>query len=131
MDSSGRHHMDGSSKKWFNLKILSISEVINLELCKIGYKVVNKILPKQILKLLETDANLKNLEKKHRYNTRNKSIQNLPKVKGKKYSWSYLCLSIKNIQPLLFITRKSRNLPHFVKLFKECLFATGDNSLFS
>ena len=51
-------------KKRFNLKILRISEVINLELCKIGYKVVNKTLPKQILRLLETDASLKNLEKK-------------------------------------------------------------------
>ena len=52
-------------------KILNIENVIDLELCKLRFKLSNNMLPVNLLAEL-ADARGKTLEKKHNYNTRNK-----------------------------------------------------------
>ena len=114
-------------KKFEELKILKVSEIIDLELCKIGFKQIKGILPKKILETISTDADLRKLEKRHRYHTRHKKLQNLPLVKNNLYLNSFLCKSITKIQPLLSITRNTDCLSVFVRIYKNKRFATSDN----
>ena len=113
--------------KFNKLKILKVGEIIELELCKTGFKLVKGLLPKKIKETISTDAGLKSLEKFHHYQTRNKMLQNLPRVTNRCYLNSFLCKSITSIQPLLFITKETDNLNHFVRLYKKRLFATSHN----
>ena len=53
------------------LKILPLKELILLENCKFGYKVINHLLPKKILEIVTTDKNNATLTKTHLYDTRN------------------------------------------------------------
>ena len=115
------------NKKFKMNKILRVEEIIELELAKIGFRLINKQLPKKILDTLSTDHNEKNLQKIHLYNTRQKNLQNLPKVKNSKYLSSFLCKSIKAIQPLLFITKNVDNLRVFVSKYKKHIFVPGHN----
>ena len=94
-----------------------------------GYWLLNKSLPKALLKTLETDHKNKPLQKNHQYATRHRNVQNLPRVSNNKYSNSFLCRSVKLIQPLLFITQESTSLKDFVSRYKKKLFATSDNAL--
>ena len=59
-------------------KILQIKEILLLENCKLGYKLINKLLPMNIDKTLQTDHMTNTLTQKHRYNTRHKLLQNTP-----------------------------------------------------
>ena len=63
------------------MKIYKIMELIKLQEIKIGYRLVNKLLPNKISQQLQSDSNNKSLIKLHSYNTRGKNIPNLPKVK--------------------------------------------------
>ena len=54
------------------LKLLTIREIINLELSKIGYKLLKDELPTQIVESLSTDAKANDLRKTHKYSTRQK-----------------------------------------------------------
>ena len=115
--------------KFSNLHVLRINEVIDLQLIKTGYRLLNKNLPKALLEILKTDHKNKSLQKNHCYATRHRNIQNLPRVSNDKYSNSFLCKSVKLIQPLLFITQQSTSLKYFVRRYNDSLFATGDNIL--
>ena len=76
-------------------KILNIDNVIDLELCKLGFKLNNDILPVNLSTSLKGNARGKTLEKKHNYNTRNKKELNLPMTDNSKYHNSFLFQSIK------------------------------------
>ena len=116
-----------SDKKKDN-KLLSISEMLNLELAKISYKLLKGTMPPNIMKSIETDQNCIKLEKVHSYNTRQKNLQNLPRVKCTKYSNIFLCQSVKAIQPLLFITQNCNNIYQFIKEYKKQLFVASNNT---
>ena len=53
-------------------KILKFLDMIKMEMCKFGYKLVHKMLPEPLHKLMD----LRGQKKTHRYNTRNKYIPN-------------------------------------------------------
>ena len=114
-------------KIFYNLRILRINEIIDLELIKIGYRLLNKNLPKVLLETIETDHNNKSLQKNHCYAMRHRTAQNLPRVACSKYLNSFLCKSVKLIQPLLFITQQSTNLKDFIRCYKNHLFVTSNN----
>ena len=107
-------------EKYKSLHILKVQEIIDLELAKISYKLINKLLPIKIIDMMETDSLNKSLIKTHCYNTIHKTIQNLPRVAGKRYLNSFLFKTIKIIQPLLAITKKSCTISHFVQVYKKC-----------
>ena len=81
-------------------KILNIDNVIDLELCKLGFKLNNDMLPVNLLTSLKGDARGKTLEKKHNYNTRNKKQLSLPMTDNSKYHNSFLVQAIKRYSAL-------------------------------
>ena len=87
------------------LKILPIDQLIALELSKLGYKLTNNQLPINVIRCLQEDYQNKQLVKKHRYPTRNKSDLNIPIYNKSAHSRSFLVRSIS-----LF-----NNLPNSVK----------------
>ena len=108
-------------------QILTVNELIELELCKIGYKFVNKLLPIKVHEALLTDSRLGSLEKSHEYSTRYKILAKQPLAKNRQYKDSFLCKSMKMFQPLLFITQDCDNIQHFIRKFKNTKFAIGHN----
>ena len=70
---------------------------------------------------MDQDSN--QLQKNHCYETRHKSMLSLPRVFNKKYRSSFLCKALKEIQPLLSITKESNNIAQFIHLYKNKLFA--------
>ena len=73
-----------------NCKIPNVNELIKLVNCKLGYRLINKLL--------------------HVYSTRSKVIPNLPVCKDKKYHDSYLVASLRDFQALPVVTRELPNL---------------------
>ena len=71
-------------------KILSIEEIIKLELLKIGYLLSIGTLPINLSRDLKKDHLLNSLIKEHNYDTRHKQDLYLPKAKGKTYRDSFL-----------------------------------------
>ena len=55
-----------------NLKILKIKELIKMQEIKVGYRLINKMLPNKISQQLQSDSKRKSLIKTHTYNTRGK-----------------------------------------------------------
>ena len=55
-----------------NLKILKIKELIKMQEIKVGYRLINKLLPNKISQQLQSDSKKKSLLKTHTYNTRGK-----------------------------------------------------------
>ena len=103
---------------------MSLDNIIDLELCKLGYKLTNNCLPSNLLVSLKGDARGNSLKKKHKYDTRNKNELNLPKVVNNKYHKSFLFQGIKHYSVLpqnikvctahgTFITKLKQ---HFFKL---------------
>ena len=81
-------------------KVLNIDSLIRLEHLKLGYRMMNKTLPLKIISHLSTDQNKASVEKRHKYNTRNKNKPNLPQIKNKKYRNSFLYQSNKELMLL-------------------------------
>ena len=82
-------------------KILAVSQRIELEMCKLGFCLVNNLLPNQLSKALQTDHCNRSTLKTHRYETRCRAVPNLPKATHSRYRNSYLfqALSIYNKLP--------------------------------
>ena len=54
------------------LKILKIKELIKIKEIKVGYRLINNMLPNKISQQLQSDSKRKSLTKTHTYNTRGK-----------------------------------------------------------
>ena len=82
-------------------KILAVDQMIELEMCKLGFHLVNNLLPNQLSKALQTDHCDRSTLKTHRYDTRHRAVPNLPKATHSIYRNSYLfqALSIYNKLP--------------------------------
>ena len=109
--------------KYTNLKFLTLKQLIKLENYKFGYKLIHGLLPRKILKCALTDHSGKSLSKTHSYNTRNKLVPNLPKVKSSKYLKSIFCMGHKEYCLLDSGIKNSKHLSTFVKLCKRKLLA--------
>ena len=101
--------------------ILSIKQLIKLELLKTGYKLHHKLLPTPIINCFVNDHSGKSLIKKHKYGTRNKAIPNNPKPRTKLYQSSFLCKSISEYSSLLVATTSYKNFNQFVSKCKTLL----------
>ena len=105
-------------------KILTLTEMIHVEQCKLGYKLCHNLLPKRLEENMTKDHRQNSITKTHRYSTRSKKIPNLPQASGSKYRSSFLYNSIKLYSDLSYTVKQSRNLHTFVKLCKQqCLSA--------
>ena len=73
---------------------LMVCDIINLEILKFGWKLINKPLPISLQKCALSSAERLTLVKEHWYNTRNKNIPNVPVVNNSKYKSSIFCKGI-------------------------------------
>ena len=63
------------------LKILKIKELIKMQEIKVGYRLINKMLPSKISQQLQSDSKRKSLTKTHTYNTRGKKSRTSQKCR--------------------------------------------------
>ena len=103
-------------------KILSIAEIIKLELIKIGHCLTLGTLPVNLSKNLKKDHLSNSLIKEHNYDTRHKRDLYLPKAKVKSYRDSFLYKSILEYNSLSKSLKSVQKMPAFVKLCKKELF---------
>ena len=96
-------------------KILKVTDLIHLELCKLGYKLCHDLLPKKLAENIRKDHNQVSIEKTHKYATRRKKIPNLPQAAGAKYRSSFLYNCIKAYGEVDSTIRQAKNLSVFVK----------------
>ena len=78
-------------------KILKLTELIEFELCKLGYKLCHGLLPNKLAKNMTTDHKRNCIEKVHKYPTRSKTVPNLPQALGTKYRSSFLYTCTKGL----------------------------------
>ena len=83
-----------------DLKLLDLSQLIDLENNKLAYKIYHKQLPTRMLDIINSDSHNKTLNKNHRYNTRNKKVPNLPKANIVMYHRSFLYWGLKSMSTL-------------------------------
>ena len=105
--------------KYKKLKINKLTEQIKQQEIKVGYRLVNKLLPNKISQQILSDSNKKSLVKTHSYNTRTKIIPNLPKVNKTMYLNSYLYQCIKQFMLLPLKLRNKPTLSSFLTNYKH------------
>ena len=102
-------------------RILPVSKMIHLELCKLGFKLINNMLLTPLIDALKTDHKHSSTEKTHPYETRNKSIPNLPKITNNRYRNSFLFKAVSEYFKLLSDIKQQRNFYSFVRKCKHHL----------
>ena len=103
--------------------ILTVRQLIELENCKFGYKLINGDLPTAIVKCTLTDTKGGSLLKTHQYNTRTKNIPNVPNVSNSKYLKSVLCMGPKAYSTLEHVIKNCKSIGSFVKRVKSKLLS--------
>ena len=103
------------------LNILSIDQLVELEQCKLGYKLCNKMLPTVLTKLIKQDQHNKDMTKTHTYSTRQKYIPHRPRVKLSLYMKSFLYQSIVSFSNLLMELQRLPSLDNFTHRVKKHL----------
>ena len=83
-----------------DLRLLDLSQLIDLENNKLASKIYHKHLPTRMLDIINSDWQNKTLNKNHRYNTRNKKVPNLPKANSVMYQQSFLYWGLKSMSTL-------------------------------
>ena len=101
------------------LKIPTVNQLINIELCKFFYKLVHKKLPINLIDCVLSDSKGCSLLKSHKYGTRKKHLPNLPIVRDWQYKRSFLTRSNVLYNELPDIVKESPTLVHFVRKVKE------------
>ena len=114
-------HTTPNTKNYKTEKMLTLNQLIELENIKLGYILYHNTLPVRLSKQMKTDSMNTALSKKHKYNTRHKSLLNLPMTTNKLYHNSYLCKSIKCYNSLPSTITEISNYKSFVKKCKSLL----------
>ena len=103
-----------------DLRLLDLSQLIDLENNKLAYKIYHKQLPTRMLDTINSDCQNKMLNKHHRYNTRNKKVPNLPKASSVMYHQSFLYWGLKSMSTLHLDILNSSSIKSMVKTCKQC-----------
>ena len=101
------------------LKIPTVNQLINIELCKFFYKLVNKKLPISLTDCVPSDSKGCSLLKSHQYGTRKKHLPNLPIVHDLQHKRSFLTRSNVLYNELPDTIKNSSTLVHFAQKVKE------------
>ena len=104
--------------KFASLKILKIHDLIQLENCKFGYKLLHNQLPEHIIELSQSDQSGKNLQKTHKYDTRHKKLLNKPKAQNRLYRSCVVYIGTESLNAVKLETRNKPNLQLFVDAYK-------------
>ena len=108
-------------------KILTVGQLIELEMSKLGYRLVNNLLPNQLSKALKTDHCNQSTLKTHRYNTRLRAVPNLPKATHSRYGNSYLFQALSVYSKLPATATNQTNLKAFVGKCKAYIIECTNN----
>ena len=100
-------------------KLLSIEEIIKLELLKIGHRLAIGTLPINLSRDLNKNHLSNSLIKEHNYDTRHKRDLYLPKAKGKTYWDSFLYKCILEYNNLCESLKSVKNISLFVRLCRK------------
>ena len=100
---------------------LDLSNLIKLENYKLGYKLINDMLPEKLSADMSVDKNNNPLHKQHKYDTRNKNQLNIPKHDSSSYHNSFLCASIRDYSTLPHSITSSASLHTFMVRCKRYL----------
>ena len=101
-----------------NLKILTVHELVDLELRKFFFKLINGMLPPKLTNCMLSDSRGQTLKKRHDYMTRHKSLPNLPLANDTQYKNSFLTRSNKLYTNLPDHIKKVKRLSEFVQKLK-------------
>ena len=102
-----------------NLKLLNLSQLINLENNKLAYKIDHKHLQSRMLDIINSDSHDKTLNKNHRYNTLNKKVPNLPKANSVMYHQSFQYRGLKSMSNLHPDILNSSNIKTMIRACKK------------
>ena len=105
---------------------LNLSTLIKLENFKLGYKLINKMLPEKLTADISADKNNKSLNKQHKYDTRNKKQLNIPKHDSSSYHNSFLCAGIRDYSTLPYSITSCTSLYTFMVRCRRFLTARND-----
>ena len=108
--------------KFASLKILKVQDLIQLENCKFGYKLLLYQLQEWIIELSQSDHSGKNLQKTHKYDTRLKKLLNKPKAQNKLYRSCIVYIGTESLNSIKLETRNMPNLHLFVAAYKKMIF---------
>ena len=103
-------------------KILSIGEIIKLELLKIGHRLSIGTLPINLSRDLKKDHLSNSLLKEQNYDIHHKCDLYLPKAKGQTYQDSFLYKCILEYNNLPESLKSVKNLSLFVRLCRKELY---------
>ena len=109
------------TKSLATLQLLTIDQLIQLELCKLGRKFLDNCLPQPIKECMVTSSTDESLIKTHPYGTRNKQIPNTPKIKTAQYQKSYLVRSLQEYQKLPREIKEAKSMTLFKKKIKKLI----------
>ena len=104
------------------LKILPVCNLLELELLKLGFKLNKKFLPSKVNKLLREDCLSQELNKKHRYPTRNKNDLNVPIYKRSVHSQSFLVKGITLYNKASTNLKSQTTISSFISCYKRNYF---------
>ena len=109
------------TKDYKQLKILTLPQMIELELCKLWHKKTLGLLPLKLSENMTTDHSNRSLAKEHQYNMRQKHLVNRPLAKRKEYYNSFLVSGNKCYTALKPSIRDAPNVRKFTKDLKAHL----------
>ena len=101
-----------------DLNIQTVRELLDLELCKFFFKLMNDLLPPKFMDCVLRDSRGQTLKKRHEYMTRQKNLPNLPFANDIQYKNSFLTRSNKLYMNLPDYIKKAKTLSEFVKKIK-------------
>ena len=102
-------------------EFLSVGKIIDLEILKFGWKVMNHALPFSLQKCALTCAWGLSLVKKHGYSIRNKVLPNVSRVKNKQYKTSIFCKGFTRLIKLPHLIRTIQNYKIYCRRVKSYL----------
>ena len=107
-------------------KILSVDQLIELELCKLEFCLVNNLLPSLLARALQSDQHDRSTAKTHHYHTRRRTVPNLPKATHSRYRSSFLFQAISMYDKLPISITTKTNLKAFIGRCKNYLLNQPD-----
>ena len=104
------------------LKILLLNKLLELEILKLGFKLNKKCLPSKVNKLLRKDSLSQDLNKKHRYPTRNKDNLNAPIYSKSVHARSFLVKGITLYNNAPSNLKAQKTISSFISCYKRNYF---------
>ena len=115
---SNKHNCYPTDRIYKEEKLFTLSELIQLEMCKFGHQVMCKYLLKPILNLLHSRGG----KKTHRYNTCYKNTPNIQHA-DVNFNKSFMCQGLVQYNQIPSTIRETKNTKLLMKKLKQFLLS--------